>query len=183
MAVVPRVYHYDPELQVTFQQAWDGESIAKGDAERPRKQWIRLLQATHALHSVAVPRGNKATLDARALLFKIRKDVADVTALLPQLQSLMESAQNTLTRTLERHTPHHSGFLHGSLLPSQILLGDHAVAFIDFDGTAEGDPLYDVAVDQDQPHVRLFELDFVLVHHLDLEGMDPVGFRQPRIPG
>ena len=143
-AVVPRVYHYDPELQVTFQQAWIGNSIAKGETERPREQWTRLLRATCGLHSVAPPRGSQATLDARALLFKIRKDVADVTALLPQMQSFMESAQDTLTRTLERETPRHSGFLHGSLLPSQILLGENNVAFIDFDGTAEGDPLYDV---------------------------------------
>jgi thiamine kinase-like enzyme len=144
IAVVPRVYHYDPQLQVTFQQAWSGEPIAKGDTQRPRQQWTRLLRATRALHAVTVPRANLATLDSRALLFKIRKDVADVTALLPQLRGFMENTQAKLTRTLERETPHHTGFLHGSLLPSQILLGEKAVAFIDFDGTAVGDPLYDI---------------------------------------
>ena len=144
LAIVPRVYHSDPELQVTFQQAWEGATIEKGESDQPRQIWPRLLRATRALHAVPVPRSNHATLDARALLFKIRKDVADVTALLPQLKSLMESSQQTLTRTLERETAQRTGFLHGSLLPSQILLGENTVAFLDFDGTAEGDPLYDI---------------------------------------
>jgi len=143
-AAVPRVYHYDADLQVSFQQAWEGHPIEKGDSERPRALWQRLLHATRALHAVSLPRGTHGKLDARALLYKARKDVVDIAALLPQMEGLLQQAEAELVRTFERETPHRIGFLHGSLLPSQILLGEKNVGFIDFDGTAEGDPLYDV---------------------------------------
>jgi hypothetical protein len=145
-AGVPAVYRYDADLHVTFQEDWPGEQLKKLCSRLDDSRLLyRLLEAAHELHAVRIPAVVKTELDTRSLLRTARGDVEDTARLVPGTAAVLQAVFETARCWLEEPGDRTPGFVHGSLLLSQVLLNEAAVGFLDFDSAAIGDCLRDVS--------------------------------------
>ena len=75
---------------------------------------------------------------------KLARRACEIQALSPDLARRIAALREEIARRADGLAPPRAGFLHGSVSPKQILLGEARVGFLDFDGACRGDPAIDV---------------------------------------
>lgn len=116
---------------------WDG-----GPWEAQVSAVRRVARALAGLHGV--PADGLELRTGAGDRAKLARRAGKIQALAPDLARRIGVLREEIVRRAERLAPPRAGFLHGSVSPKQILLGDASIGFLDFDGACRGDPAIDV---------------------------------------
>ncbi|MCG3119068.1 MAG: hypothetical protein ALAOOOJD_01396 [bacterium] len=150
---VPAPIAYLDAAHSVWQQAWEGEDF---NVMMQRTGWVNLPRTAFpqqiagmlaALHQIVIDGVQlRRGPSLQAVFLNACDDASDIAPFLPQRREELEHFVKTLEAPvgwLEAEMPQTT--IHGSFKLAQLLCRDGALALIDFDSIACGDPLYDVA--------------------------------------
>jgi hypothetical protein len=150
--IVPRpCAHLDP-VHTIWQEAFPGEGLRERAA---REGWPRLLGSDlldrvgallAALHRIELPARCLRPADPpERILAHAAGDAADVVAFAPEWRAPLELVLERLRAAAPDPASLPCRTLHGTFKLAQILCRGDALALVDFDSVARGDPHYDLA--------------------------------------
>jgi hypothetical protein len=150
--VVPRPCAHLASAHTIWQEAFPGEGLRERAA---REGWPALLAGgllgrvaalLAALHRIELPADRLRPADPPGrILANAAGDAADIAAFAPEARERLASALGRLRASAPDPASLPSRTLHGTFKLAQILCQEDALALVDFDSVARGDPLYDLA--------------------------------------
>jgi hypothetical protein len=145
---------YLPELRVLVQAAIPGDASLKDTIRTAlfddngralaqlRAQLHRTAEGLATLHRCGVSYGRTHTWDDE--LAEIREVVARLSTTVPALTDAATPLLAQLQSRAATVSPDHPAPAHHDFRPAQVLLHDHGVGFIDFDGFCMAEPALDI---------------------------------------
>ena len=142
-----------PELNVLVQSAIPAEGTLRtllrralardaADMERVRHLFAKTARGLAAFHRCGLP-GAVRTWERD--LAEVRKRIVELTHWAPGLDTALEPSLSGLQALAAEHPPEEPACAHGSFRPTQVLVHEGGVAFIDTDGLCTAEPAMDLA--------------------------------------